>query len=1160
MSYKRSAESTIAGYLYQFDKSIIEILNQEDESTKVIIEGIEDIDIEHEDIDPVLVQVKYYEESEYNHSIISDAIKHLFDHYIQYLNGVHHRREYHIYGHYKSGQDKLKVDDNFMIVDDDRKKAIDILKDSFLTYRPREGDPIYYYLEEVVQYEDEEGVIINRAVTDEELNDFLLLLKVNLKAKSIHNQYEELLVLFEEKLDNCSSRKEAESFFYNNALKVIFKLAQEKDDTGRKNEEEAKELNKNKKSISEKIKRIKTKVEQSKISSQEAEEKLQSLQEQLISVEDAIQQKLLEANELHKAKRTITKKEFIELIDQKVFLFNKWYAAYKGKRKYYEYVKDQLTRKKSLNDSKNKFLIIGKEFLQSLSDTNYMSIVEFVKLVIEDSYEIGSAFATKNRVWTIVLDLEIVKYKSIIRQLIENNIDLNSGGEEYTFSINRFNKKPVVNSSANGVITQASYQIKIITLKTFKAYCSDIEDIDVAIVFMKQNCQEFLSKYKNRNISSYIVDGMDGKSLDDIAFLFEKRKTYNDYFRVISVSPTLLQIEVIKPQKFKDLNENFSLGSYIKIADEKESSVIGILKSYRIKEINDKDENSLIKKKEPSFIIDIQPIGHISNGEFKKGNKSITIPPSEVEVASNELLKSIFYLDNKDKTFCFGDLPENMTINGEKINVIVDGNKFFNKHLAVVGSTGSGKSCTVAKILQEGIKPYSTKQQSGVLNNSHIILFDLHGEYQNAFRDECRYLEVSNIKLPFWLMNSDELQDYFLDVDGSDHNQRNIFKKAVTLNKKWHNLIDVNGEKIINENITYDSPVFFNIKEVLSCIDNYNRARTNGSVIIWKDKDTNNEIEDIMPENYEQLQMYSKLFTKKLEGITGTGTNKAGLNFTNFISRLENKIFDERLSFLLKKGNEYKISLVSIIKQFIGYQTDIDGQEKDNKNITIIDLSGMPFEVVNIVVALVSRLIFKFAFERKRIVERQDASEIPFLLVYEEAHNYIPKTEEIKYKSVKEVVERIAKEGRKYGVSAMIVSQRPSEISETIFSQCNSFVVMRLTNPVDQNYIKRMLPEDISSITDNLSAFDKREALILGDAVKIPALVKVHEISSDRLPKSNDINFIQEWRKNWDYIDEFTEIISYMTNVQEQKEKQIEECGLSESIEVESKDHELTLN
>lgn len=209
----------------------------------------------------------------------------------------------------------------------------------------------------------------------------------------------------------------------------------------------------------------------------------------------------------------------------------------------------------------------------------------------------------------------------------------------------------------------------------------------------------------------------------------------------------------------------------------------------------------------------------------------------------------------------------------------------------------------------------------------------------------------------------------------------------------------------------------------------------------------------------------------------------------------------------------------------------------------------MPFEVINVLVALVSRLIFNFAFARKKILDGKDNNEVPFLIVYEEAHNYIPKNQEIKYKAVKEVVERIAKEGRKYGVSAMIVSQRPSEISETIFSQCNSFVVMRLTNPVDQSYIRKLLPEDISSITDSLASFDKREALILGDSVKMPALIKVDEIESDRLPKSNDIKFIQEWRQDWNNMSEFDKVIQVMNGENKELSSSIVDKTTSQNIE-----------
>ncbi|WP_343002899.1 ATP-binding protein [Intestinibacter bartlettii] len=1125
MSSKRSAEATIAGYLYQFDKSIIEILNFENDYSQVTIEGIEDIDIEDEDFNLKSIQVKYYEGTEYNHSQISEAVRYLFFNYIDYLNGNTKRREYYVYGHYYSGTEKLKVNEDFTIQDIDGKKAIDIVKENFLTYNSKKEGKKEFYLEKNIKYRDEDDNEIKRSITDEELEDFISLLKININAKSIDEQYEELLLLLEERVDNCKSREDAENYYYNNALNVVFNLAKSRDESSIDKEKQINSLNKKKTSLKGKIERRLQHENPEKL--EEVEKYKNELEELKLEIDKLCD----EIEENDKKKRTITKKEFIKKIDKKIFLFNKWYAANLGKMKYTEYIRDNLYKRKSLNRTKSKFLILGKEFKNDLTNYENLPIYKFLKLVIEDSYKIDTAFANKDKPWTIVLDIESEEYQKILNKLFKHNIKINTGKEEYKFDIDAFNEEPIINANRDGTISRASYQIKLITLSTFKENIQEIEDIDVTLFFMRDNCDEYLEELNSRGVYSYVVDSRDITTLEDIEFLFENKNIYKDYFRILNVSPTLLQIEVIKPQKFKNLNENFTLGSYIKITDENNNSIIGILKSYKIKEINNKDDLSIKKINEPSFILDVQPVGHITDNEFKKGNKSITIPPSRVEIANEELLKEIFYIKSKDKEFCIGDLAQNPTINGERINVTMDGNKFFNKHLAVVGSTGSGKSCTVAKILQEGIKPYTQNQKEGILNNSHVILFDLHGEYRNAFKEECRYLEAENLKLPYWLMNSEELQEYFLDVEGSDHNQRNIFKKAITLNKKWHNLNEKEGQKEINDNITYDSSVYFSISEILCCIENYNRAREKDGIYTWKYSDNENdtEIKDIMPQTYNELEQYSKLFMYRLEPVNEKGTRQANLNFTNFISRLENKIHDDRLTFLLQKGNKYNIELADVIKQFIGYNTT---SLEENKNITIIDLSGMPFEVVNIVVALVSRLIFKFAFERKRVMKMnqiEEVNEVPFLLVYEEAHNYIPKSQEVKYKSVKEAVERIAKEGRKYGVSAMIVSQRPSEISETIFSQCNSFVVMRLTNPVDQNYIKKMLPEDISSITDNISGFDKREALILGDSVKIPALIKIHELDSDRLPKSNDINFIQEWRKDWNEMDEFDRVISLMS-------------------------------
>jgi DNA helicase HerA-like ATPase len=203
--------------------------------------------------------------------------------------------------------------------------------------------------------------------------------------------------------------------------------------------------------------------------------------------------------------------------------------------------------------------------------------------------------------------------------------------------------------------------------------------------------------------------------------------------------------------------------------------------------------------------------------------------------------------------------------------------------------------------------------------------------------------------------------------------------------------------------------------------------------------------------------------------------------------------------------SEFKTGdLPDILRQFIGYGTP-------QTNITIIDLSGIPFEVLSVVVSLISRLIFDFCFYYK--LTKKNKEEAPFLLVLEEAHNYIPQSEGAKYQSVKKSIERIAKEGRKYGISLMIVSQRPSEISETIFSQCNNFVAMRLTNPTDQQYVKRLMPDNVSAITDTLPVLERQEALIIGDSIPIPTIVKINELIEK--PASSDIEFKTEWSKDW---------------------------------------------
>jgi len=190
----------------------------------------------------------------------------------------------------------------------------------------------------------------------------------------------------------------------------------------------------------------------------------------------------------------------------------------------------------------------------------------------------------------------------------------------------------------------------------------------------------------------------------------------------------------------------------------------------------------------------------------------------------------------------------------------------------------------------------------------------------------------------------------------------------------------------------------------------------------------------------------------------------------------------------------------------------------NRSNVTIIDLSGIPFEVLSITISLVARLLFDFAFHYSKLMHDHDQmNNVPFLIVCEEAHNYIPQQGGATYKASKKSIERIAKEGRKYGLSLMVVSQRPSEVSDTIFAQCNNFVALKLTNTNDQSYIKNLLPNNTNSIADILPTLSPGRALLVGEAVPIPALIKMEK--PNPVPKSENVDVHDKWKENWHSLD-----------------------------------------
>lgn len=552
-------------------------------------------------------------------------------------------------------------------------------------------------------------------------------------------------------------------------------------------------------------------------------------------------------------------------------------------------------------------------------------------------------------------------------------------------------------------------------------------------------------------------------------------------------------------ENFEKNKDNLKIGKHLKISVGNHDCLISTIKNIRA--ISDgSSEND-------KYLLTTDPVGIISDGVFTPGSSILPSPTEEVEVADKKVLEKIF-LKNDKYSYKLGEVTQN-----KDISLFLDGNKFFGKHIGIVGSTGSGKSCTVAKIIQEavGIKGKQNKH-IGEQKNSHVIIFDIHSEYEAAFTLEekqkfsLNLLEVGNLKLPYWLMNSEELESLFIESNElNSYNQVSQFRKAVILNKEKYN----SGL----DNVTYDTPVYFSIKEVYTFIKNVNNEMIN------KVADTP-KLPKIISEVGENpyIDDINRYFEKEFEFVpsSNAGATKATSgpyhgDFNRFISRLENKINDKRLKFIIDPKNEDGSEIMTndfeeILKQFLGYI--------DQSNISIIDLSGIPFEVLSIIVSLISRIIFDFAFHYSKLKNSiGEKNDVPFLIVCEEAHNYIPRDNSAYYKASKKSLERIAKEGRKYGLSLMVVSQRPSEVSDTIFSQCNNFISLRLTNISDQSYIKNLLPNNTNSIADILPTLASGECLVVGDAVPIATVAKMS--LPDPKPHSEDIEVYDVWNENW---------------------------------------------
>ena len=405
----------------------------------------------------------------------------------------------------------------------------------------------------------------------------------------------------------------------------------------------------------------------------------------------------------------------------------------------------------------------------------------------------------------------------------------------------------------------------------------------------------------------------------------------------------------------------------------------------------------------------------------------------------------------------------------ESATAYLDGNRFFQRHAALLGSTGSGKSWSVASVLEQAAK----------LPSANLIVFDLHGEYSKL--TYARHLRIpgpeelgqsddSLLFLPYWLLNSEELQAMFVDrSEFSAHNQVTVFQDTVVAEKKRQ--LEALSKVDVLDAFTLDSPIPFCIGAVVTELTRLNQEMVPGA-----------------QGRERQGSFYGQ--------------------FSRLLVRLNSRVDDKRYGFLFNAPasmHDYG-AMADIVTRLMDYS-------ESKPKIKIIDFSEVPADILPVIVGLVARIIYQVQFWTDR------ANRKPMALVCDEAHTYLPSKDgknPVEQRSI-ENFEKIAKEGRKYGVALLVVSQRPTDVSPTILSQCNNIVSLRLTNGDDQGTVKRLLPESLEGLMDTLPILDIGEALVVGDAVLLPSRIRIHPPKEK--PLSATIDFWDEWSKDPDKPD-----------------------------------------
>ena len=698
--------------------------------------------------------------------------------------------------------------------------------------------------------------------------------------------------------------------------------------------------------------------------------------------------------------------------------------------------------------------------------------------------------------------------------------------------------------------------------------------------------------------------------------------------RVVAVDTAQVTVELNREMKaltrstYEGTVEVGRINSYIIIPVGVRRIVAMVVKVLLTEESELRADKTMVTLPSARRLMKATMIGTIDEGEFRQGISLFPVLDSSVLVTSREDLDAIFgkqkegaIINPEDPGYC---IPIGRSVVFPDYNINVNPDALFGKHAAIIGSTGSGKSCSIATIIQSVIKCEDIK-------HTRFVILDTNGEYRTAFQNlddnkkwvdaDLKFkplyiptdpLESGTLKIPYWFMDSDDFIRLFRASAGV---QRPVLLKALSSARNSEGQSE--GWLQIREDLIHE----FN--RILSCCGGTDKSDAkvirqlcDGVCLYLDDVGLTNQMKTLSSQYQNVTQVIVKSIFEKVRDIIREGIKKEGQEFESYASidinkrkriedvvkpilsdlsrlpsggaslniassdspkyfskqgfryqYLENAVSrdeanssrardncstmlmriyrlleDSRFEFLfgptIAEWPNVKHSLATFLRDILGlesnsgYNLSGTGAEElpenvlpfydrqrsgaNRSNVAIIDLSLLSSEVLENVTALIGRLIHEFLQRLNDADSGIGRGEFPVVLVLEEAQNYIRENKKAEEDSIsKQVFERIAREGRKFGLGLVIASQRPSEMSKTVLSQCNSFIVHRLQNPEDLRYFKEIVPGIYGQLLEQLPALAPRNALVLGECVQAPVLVEMREVNP--VPKSKNPQFYKSW-------------------------------------------------